>query len=155
MNDPICNGLDNIITRALEEMKQEQGKDFSLESINLADLSRRTGISRSRLRRWKRNGFKILPNQAIGRKAEHTVLSGYTAVLDNLLRSSVTNSSVCYDHLKRLGYLGSQTSVKRYIASPSILCRLRDMPLSLREAVANVLLRCLEKPTRWIGVLRM
>lgn len=121
MNDPICNGLDNIITRALEEMKQEQGKDFSLECINLADLSRRTGISRSRLRRWKRNGFKILPNQAIGRKAEHTVLSGYTAVLDNLLRNSVTNSSVCYDHLKRSGYKGSQTSVKRYIASHKYL----------------------------------
>ena len=121
MNDLTCNGLDNIITRALEEMKQEQGKDFSLETINLAELGRRTGISRSKLRRWKRNGFKVLPSSANGRKADHTVLSGYTSVLDNLLRKSVTNSTVCFDKLTKFGYTGSLSSIKDYIASHKYL----------------------------------
>ena len=42
MNNLICNGLDNIITRALEEMKQEYGVDFSLDKINFSELGRRT-----------------------------------------------------------------------------------------------------------------
>ena len=55
------NGNDlyiEIITQAIEEMKEVQGESFSLENVNLAELERRTGITRVRLRRIKANGFE-------------------------------------------------------------------------------------------------
>ena len=59
MKDINGNGLDGIISHAIEEMKHEQGDNFSLEKINLAELQRRTGISRAKLRRLKKNGFVV------------------------------------------------------------------------------------------------
>ena len=58
------NGNDlyiEIIAQAIEEMKEVQGESFSLENVNLAELERRTGITRSRLRRMKANVFE--PNR--------------------------------------------------------------------------------------------
>ena len=55
------NGNDlyiEIIAQAIEEMKEVQGESFSLENVNLAELERRTGITRVRLRRIKANGFE-------------------------------------------------------------------------------------------------
>ena len=55
------NGNDlyiEIIAQAIEEMKEVQGEPFSLENVNLAELERRTGITRARLRRIKANGFE-------------------------------------------------------------------------------------------------
>lgn len=43
------------ITQAIEEMKQKQGDSFSYSKMNLAELSRMTGISRAKLRRLKVN----------------------------------------------------------------------------------------------------
>lgn len=45
------------------------------------------------------------------------MLSSYTGLLDGLLRNGVTNSAVCFGRLKENGYTGSQTTIKRYIAS--------------------------------------
>ena len=95
MNEHIGNDLCvDIITQAINEMKEAQGDSFSLENINLAELERRTGISRSRLRRLKQNGFVIKPHGRTGMKSDDTVLSGYTSALDNLLKNGVTNSVV-------------------------------------------------------------
>lgn len=49
------------LTQVLEEMKREQGDSFSFDKINLAELGRRTGISRKKLRRLKKNGFHEKP----------------------------------------------------------------------------------------------
>ena len=117
MNERIGNDLCNeIITQAINEMKEAQGDAFSLESINLAELERRTGITRSRLRRLQQNGFKSTPHGRTGQKSDSTVISGYTVVLDNLLRQGITNSTVCFERLNELGYAGSLSTVKRYIA---------------------------------------
>ena len=87
MNKQIGNDLcTEIITQAIDEMKAIKGDSFSLEKINLAELERRTGISRARLRRLKQNNFQPVPHGNKGRKAEYTVLTGYTSVLDNLLK---------------------------------------------------------------------
>ena len=72
--------------QAIEEMKAEQGSRFQIDHLNLAELERRTGISRSRLRRLKKNGFRVQPHGHSGQKAETTVLSGYTGLLDELLK---------------------------------------------------------------------
>ena len=109
-NDP-----QTILTQAIDQMKMELGDKFDPEKINLAELERRTGISRSRLRRYKKDGFIIKPHGRTGLKAEVTVLTGYTGFLDDLLRKNVTNASVCFERLREHGYTGGQTQVRVYI----------------------------------------
>ena len=130
MNKPIGNGLEPIIAQAIEEIKQEQGESFDLSKINLAELQRRTGISRAKLRRLKENGFVAKPHGLTGHTAAATVLSGYTGMLDNLLRQGVQNAAVCFRRLQEAGYRGSQTSVKRYIRSH------KDLVPAKRQLVA-------------------
>ena len=38
MEKLLCNGLDTIVSQALDEMKETQGQDFQLETVNLAEL---------------------------------------------------------------------------------------------------------------------
>ena len=120
MKEIKSNGLEDIISQAIEEMKSEQGNNFSLEKINLAELEktnlaeleRRTGISRAKLRRFKENGFVFKPHALEGRKAPQTILTGYTAILDDLLRKGITNSSVCLERLQAVGFPGGLTTVR-------------------------------------------
>lgn len=81
MEEIKSNGLENIISQALKEMKAEPGS----RQVNLAELERRTGISRAKLRRLQRNGFVLKLHGLIGQKQSNTVLTGYTAYLDRLL----------------------------------------------------------------------
>lgn len=115
MNEQTSNDLSLIVAQAIEEIKDEQGTNFSVEKINLADLERRTGLSRSRLRRLKANGFKDKPHGLTGRCNRPTVLSGYESVLDDFLRKGIRNSSVCLDALREMGYSGGQTTVRDYL----------------------------------------
>ena len=112
MKELISNGLDTIVSQALEEMKAELGELFRLETVNLAELQRRTGISRSKLRRWKK---RVLTDKPALPKARKSILSKYTPALDHLLFSGISNTVVCYERLKRLGYTGGHTTVKCYI----------------------------------------
>ena len=109
------NDLQAILTHAIEQLKQEQGEKFSLDRINLSELERRTGISRGKLRRYKKTGFQIKPHGLKGRKSENTVLAGYTGVIDDMLRKNSTNAVVCYEEIRKLGYSGGQTQVRVYI----------------------------------------
>ena len=100
------NDLTEIIAQALNEMKKDLGDRFDLDHINLAELERRTGITRARLRRIQKDGFVDKPHALIGRKSETTILTGFTGVIDTLLAKGITNSSVCFDRLKEAGYQG-------------------------------------------------
>ena len=111
------NDLTEIIAKCLNEIKNELGDQFSLEKVNLADLERRSGISRSKLRKIKKDGFVILPHGLLGRKSQGTVVSGFTGVIDDLLRKGVKNSAVLFERLKENGYTGSLSSVKRYVTA--------------------------------------
>lgn len=51
-----------IIAQAIEEMEVETGFSIPLENINLAELERRTGLSRSKLRTLQAKGFKEQPH---------------------------------------------------------------------------------------------
>ena len=51
MNEGNRNDLQEILTQALNEMKEESGEKFNINKVNLAELERRTGISRGKLRR--------------------------------------------------------------------------------------------------------
>lgn len=109
------DNLNETIAQALKQMKIEQGDKFSLEKVNLAELGRRTGIGRKKLRNAKEHGFKIPAHGNSGRKKNKTVLTGYTVIIDNYLKKGVTNSSVIFERLKENGYKGGLTQVKEYI----------------------------------------
>ena len=109
------NDLTEIITHALNEMKNDLGEKFDIDHINLAELQRRTGITRAKLRRIQKDGFVDKPHALIGRKADHTILTGFTGVIDTLLSKGITNSSVCFDRMKEAGYRGSLSTIKKYI----------------------------------------
>lgn len=111
------NDLTEIIAQTLAEMKREQGAKFNSDKVNLAELERRTGISRAKLRRIRNAGFVDLPHALTGRKAGQTLLTGFTGIIDEPLLKGVTNSSVCYDRLRENGFQGGLTIVKEYIAS--------------------------------------
>ena len=57
-----------ILTHAIEQMKVEQGDKFDINKINLAELSRRTGISRGKLRHYR---WKMIRWRAGDDKVEH------------------------------------------------------------------------------------
>ena len=124
------NDLTETIAQALNEIKSELGDKFDLEKVNLAELERRTGITRAKLRRLKDHGFVDVPHGLTGRKAETTVLTGFTGTLDALLSKGITNSSVCYDRLVESGYTGGLTTIKDYISTH------RDLVPAKRQIVA-------------------
>ena len=103
------NDLTDIIAHELNEIKSEMGDLFDLEKVNLAEVERRTGISRARLRRAKENGFVFAPHALIGRKAETTVLSGFVGIIDSLLRKGVKKSAVVFERLQENDYTGGKT----------------------------------------------
>ena len=82
------NDLKRTITQALDEMKKEQGDTFDLKGINLAELERRTGISRAKLRRLKSQGFVFKEHGRKGLKAKKTVLTGYEETINTFLSSA-------------------------------------------------------------------
>ena len=108
------NDLYQILSQTLEEIKHELGDSFSLDSVNLAELERRTGISRARLRRLKLNGFVDKPHANCGKRAPVTLLSGFTGIIDDFLKKGITNSNVIFEHLKNNGYAGGKTIIKEY-----------------------------------------
>ena len=130
MNNNSNDSAMGIIAQVLEEMKAAMGSDFSIEKVNLAELERRTGISRQRLRTLKKNGFKELPHGNTGKTALISVLDGYTGIIDNLLRQGVDNSVVCFERVQAYGYAGSLSTVKRYIAKH------KDLIPAKRQAIA-------------------
>ena len=91
MTEQERNDLQLTITHALKEMEQEAGDRFDIQKINLADLGRRTGISRKRLRNIQKNGFVVKPHALRGTRKEKTVLSGFTGIIDAQLKKGVTN----------------------------------------------------------------
>lgn len=121
-----------IIDKALEEMAAEAGEGFDPQACNLADFCKRTGLTRSKARTIKRHGFsfRALPHGNSGRRAETTVLTGHTGLVDDLLRKGVTNSPVIFEKLLGQGYEGGLTSVKVYISGH------RDLVPAKRRAVA-------------------
>ena len=121
MKNPNFAAMHPDVAKAIEKMMADQGDQFSLEKVNLAELERRTGLSRSKLRRMKAHDFEDVQHALKGRKAPATLLSGYTGILDGLLKGGVVNSVVCLAKLRENGYTGGKTIVKDYIAAHQYL----------------------------------
>ena len=129
-NRIISNDLQEILSQALEEMKKEAGDSFNLEKVNLAELERKTGLSRMKLRKLKNDGFVIKPHGNSGRKKEKTVISPYVETIDDLIRNNVTNSEVIFDRIRQLGYSGGKSTIKSYVSSHRDLLPAQRMVVS-------------------------
>lgn len=84
------NDFKRTITQAIDEIKKEQGDSLDLSKINLVELERRTGASKAKLRRIKRNGFVFKFHGNTGHRAGATVFSGFERYIDELLAHSVS-----------------------------------------------------------------
>ena len=116
------NDLGEILAQELERIK-ECG-----ERINLAEIERRTGISRAILRRWQSNGYVIQPSRK-GWRSGISKLNDVSETVDALLSKGVTNSSAILERIQELGYDGGISILKDYIRSH------RDLVPSPRHAV--------------------
>jgi hypothetical protein len=153
MRENEISNLNETIAQALQQMKAEQGDKFSLEKVNLAELSRRTGISRKRLRNAKKHGFRILAHGNSCRKKSKTVITDYTTIIDNKLGKGVTNSSVIFEHLQENGYKGGVHRSRSTSRITGILFRQNARRLLHRGAGESVTRLLQETRSRWTGVL--
>ena len=104
------NDIEEILAQEPERIK-ECG-----ERINLAEIERRTVISRTILRRWQRHG-NSLENDKRGRPADNTKTEPYSAMIEALLRNGIANSAVIIERIRELGYDGGISILKDYIRS--------------------------------------
>ena len=110
------NDLQEILTQALNELKNELGEKFDINKVNLAELERRTGITRGKLRALKTNNFEVKPHGLTGKASNNaSKISGFTGTINGLLSKGIVNSSVIFDRISENGYKGSLSSVKDYI----------------------------------------
>ena len=109
------NDLQTIISQAIDDMKQKSADSFDIAHINLAELERRTGISRGKLRGLQKNGFHVKEHGNTGRKPKSLIMDGFTGVIDRLLRDGITNSVVLLERLQAVGFSGSLSTVKKYV----------------------------------------
>ena len=105
MNEENRNDLQEILSQALNEIKEELGEKFDIDKVNLAELDRRTGISRGKLRGLKTNKFVVKPHGLSGRTSNNNVIDAFSGVLDELLSKGVSNASACYDRICEVGYV--------------------------------------------------
>lgn len=131
MKDEERSSIQETIAQVLEQMKQEQGADFSLSDVNLAELERMTGISRGKLRKIKDDGFIVKPHGNTGKVRPATVVSGFSGVIDGFLSRGIKNSNTIFNTLKTAGYSGGKSQVKEYIHNHKYL-----LPAK-RESVAS------------------
>ena len=75
MVDKTHNDLQTTISQAIQEMEVEAGKKLTPNEVNLAELGRRTGITRKKLRKLKEQGFVVKPHASLGKKSKKTKIS--------------------------------------------------------------------------------
>ena len=103
------NGFLPIIAQAVAEMGKIRREFSSIDEVNLAKLGRWTGLSGSKQLRLKANGFCEKEHSLYGQRRER--------ILNILLKSGGSNSTVCLERFQAIGFAGSQSMVKRYIAT--------------------------------------
>ena len=140
--------------QAIAEMEAQLGEFSSIDEIKLAELGRRIALSRARLRRLKGNGFCETAHGLLGKEKEH-ILDGYSAVLNRLLRNGASNFVVCMERLRKMGFSGSCSTVKRYIADHKHLVSAKRQQVSPQGNRGCVTPQRLARSTRWTGASQM
>ena len=117
MNDIKGNGLVPIIAQALEVMEAKAGHNIPLDKVNLAELGRLTGLSRSKLRTLKKNNFQDGIRTKLPRVPRKGKLDAFKDVINTYLKQGVTNSAVIFSEIQKEGFTGGLTIVKNYISN--------------------------------------
>ena len=99
MNDIKSNGLVPIIAQALEVMEAKAGHNIPLDKVNLAELGRLTGLSRSKLRTLKKNNFQDGIRTRSPRVTRKGKLDAFKEVINTYLKQGVTNSAVIFSEI--------------------------------------------------------
>lgn len=107
--------LKEILSQAIETIKSEQGDNFDIKNVKVSQMQRLTGLSRKKLRNLKKNDFQMMTHGGKHKRPERSVMHGFEAVVDDMLKNGITNSEVILSRITDLGYTGSLTSIKRYI----------------------------------------
>lgn len=115
------NDLQEIMDKALGEMRAEAGGCLELDKASLAEFCRGTGLARPKAGTLERRGFRAGPRGRCGMRAEVTVVTGHTDVADDLPRGGVGNSSVMFDRLGGDGCGGGISTVRDHIKAHSHL----------------------------------
>ena len=103
--------------KALEEMAAEVGEGLGIDTPGLAELCRRTGLTRPGARTTGKHGLGALPHGNSGRKAGATVPAGHTGLVGDQPGRGVTNSQVIYERLLGQGYRGGPVSARTHMAA--------------------------------------
>lgn len=67
MKKPNFAAMNPEVAKVIGRMMAEQGENFSQEKINLAELARRTGLLRQKLRRMKQHNFEDTQHASKGK----------------------------------------------------------------------------------------
>ena len=97
------------VTQAVESVKAEYGR------IVLAEIARRTGLSMARIKRIRNNGFVLKPNWNSGKHRAAKLDPYKSIIIEKFLKQGITNSVVIQENLVRLGYNGSNTTVRDFV----------------------------------------
>ena len=84
-NEGYGNDLQKIIAQGFNELKRIHGESFDAQKVNLVELMRFIGISRSCLRTFKKKGSHMAGASLRPMPQKPTVLDGYTGIIDDLL----------------------------------------------------------------------
>lgn len=102
--------LQEILTQAVETVKKKYGR------VVLARVAELTPFTIRQLQRLRDNGFIIKSHGNLGRHRRTTKLSGYEKIIDEeYLKQGITNSSIIFNAIRRVGYQGGITILKDYI----------------------------------------
>lgn len=104
-----------MVAQEIENMKKEGIGIRGNGKINLAELSRRTGISRQSLRTLEKGGFAGEGNRK-RRNGAKALTREEEIILTDMLSRGISNSVVMQERLQEItGYGGSRTTVWRFI----------------------------------------
>lgn len=104
-----------IITKTYDKMKEEGVSSYRGNKPNMAEISRRTGLSRKKIQRLMDNGLqRKKPEDAVSSRSR-IITQELAEIADGYLQQGITNSSVIYNFLKARGYKGGLTTVKNHI----------------------------------------
>ncbi len=103
------NAVIEILTQAANLFNEKGIKP------NLAELKRKTGLTRGKLRTWQDHGYVWVKVETRGRKKGSKKLEGFTGVIDSHLRSNITNAVIIHEKLTGVGFTGGISIVRDYI----------------------------------------
>lgn len=108
--------LATMVAQEVENMKKDGMGMRSNGKVNLAELSRRTGISRQRLRTLEKGGFEKEADEKRKKDKTKSLTAHEENILTDMLRRGIVNSVVMQERLREItGYNGSRTTVWRFI----------------------------------------